>query len=103
MEFPEDWYEDIDGRSRMLNQEKVAAEIERLRAMVLDACKVFDRYDLPEHAFHYRRDILGLDEAKRIARGGPFEQSTPAECPDHPTGRVLDEDGKRICASCGRP
>jgi hypothetical protein len=32
-------------------------EIERLRAMIEDACKVFDHYDLPEHAFHYRRAI----------------------------------------------
>jgi hypothetical protein len=31
------------------------AEVERLRAMILDACKVFEHYDLPEHAFHYRR------------------------------------------------
>lgn len=32
MELPDDWYEDIDSRSRMLNAEKVRAEIERLRA-----------------------------------------------------------------------
>lgn len=31
------------------------AEIKRLYDMVLDACMVFDHYDLPEHAFHYRR------------------------------------------------
>jgi hypothetical protein len=44
-------------------------EIERLNALVLDACKVFDHYDLPEHAFHYRRALLGLELAKAIARG----------------------------------
>jgi hypothetical protein len=35
--------------------EKAADEIERLRALVLDGCAVFAAYDLPEHAFHYRR------------------------------------------------
>lgn len=43
-------------------------EIVRLRAMILDASKLFEHYDLPEHAFHYRRAILGLDEAKKMAR-----------------------------------
>lgn len=51
-------------------QRLLRAEIERLSALVLDACEVFDRHDLPEHAFHYRRDILGLEQAKKIARGG---------------------------------
>ena len=32
-------------------------ENERLLALIEDACKVFDHYDLPEHAFHYRREI----------------------------------------------
>ena len=32
-----------------------AAEIEWLREQIEDACKVFDHYDLPEHALHYRR------------------------------------------------
>lgn len=45
------------------------AEAERLRALLLDACQVFDKYDLPEHAFHYRREVLGLEQAKKIARG----------------------------------
>jgi hypothetical protein len=27
--------------------------------MVLDACQVLDHYDLPEHAFHYRRVLDG--------------------------------------------
>lgn len=49
---------------------EAADEIDRLRALVLDACKVFDHYDLPEQAFHYRRDILGLEQAKKIAAGG---------------------------------
>jgi hypothetical protein len=30
-------------------------ELKRLRDALEDACKVFDHYDLPEHAFHYRR------------------------------------------------
>ncbi len=29
----------------------------RLRAEFEDACKVFDHYDLPEHALHYRRRL----------------------------------------------
>jgi hypothetical protein len=37
--------------------ESAAHEIERLRALLLDACGVFDHYDLPEHALHYRRKI----------------------------------------------
>lgn len=43
---------------------KLNAEIERLRAMIEDACKVFDHYDLPEHAFHYRREIKRTLEQK---------------------------------------
>lgn len=49
--------------------ERAAVEIERLNALMLDACKVLDHYDLPEHALHYRRDILGLEQAKKVARG----------------------------------
>jgi hypothetical protein len=33
------------------------AENERLRAEIEDACKVLEHYDLPEHAFHYRRRL----------------------------------------------
>jgi hypothetical protein len=36
-EIPDDWYEETDGRSRMLSQEKVRAEIERLRAELAEA------------------------------------------------------------------
>lgn len=39
------------------NIEEGIAEIERLRALIEDGCKVFDHYDLPEHAFHYRRAL----------------------------------------------
>lgn len=41
---------------------KAGAEIERLRALIEDACKVFDHYDLPEHAFHYRRKLVRAHE-----------------------------------------
>lgn len=34
-----------------------ADEIERLLALIEDGCKVFEHYDLPEHAFHYRRAL----------------------------------------------
>lgn len=34
---------------------RAAVEIERLHTLISDACKVLDHYDLPEHAFHYRR------------------------------------------------
>ena len=44
-------------------------ETEWLRSLVLDACEVLDHYDLPEHAFHYRRKLLGLERAKNAARG----------------------------------
>jgi hypothetical protein len=39
---------------------EAADEIERLRAAIEDGCKVFEHYDLPEHAFHYRRAALGM-------------------------------------------
>jgi hypothetical protein len=54
-------------------QEKAADEIEQLRAMVLDACEVFDHYELPQQAFHYRRAVLGLEQARKIARGANGE------------------------------
>ena len=28
-----------------------------LRELLLDACEVFEHYDLPEHALHYRRAL----------------------------------------------
>lgn len=34
---------------------EAADEIERLRALVEDVCEAFDHYDLPKHAFRYRR------------------------------------------------
>jgi hypothetical protein len=40
---------------------------ERLRALILDACCVFERYDLPEQAFHYRRIMLGKEQAVAMA------------------------------------
>lgn len=43
-------YDQMEGRA--LSAE---AEVERLRALIDDACVAFERYDLPEHAFHYRR------------------------------------------------
>ena len=42
------------GGYRDLGRE-AADEIERLRAIILDACQVLEHYDLPEHAFHYQR------------------------------------------------
>jgi hypothetical protein len=36
---------------------EAAEEIERLQALILDACAVFEHYDLPEHALHYRRAL----------------------------------------------
>ena len=33
------------------------AEVDRLKTMILDACRVLDLYDLPEHAHHYRREL----------------------------------------------
>jgi hypothetical protein len=41
-------------------EREAADEIERLRAAIEDGCKVFEHYDLPEHAFHYRRAALGM-------------------------------------------
>lgn len=48
--------------------ERKDAEIERLRALILDGCAVFEHYDLPEHAFHYRR-ALGTDNEQKASEG----------------------------------
>lgn len=40
------------------------AENARLRALIADACVVFEHYDLPEHAFHYRRTVEQSGDAK---------------------------------------
>jgi hypothetical protein len=51
-----------DVNNRLANDvEEEHVEVERLRALVLDACEVLVHYDLPEHAFHYRR---ALEEGK---------------------------------------
>lgn len=39
--------------------EQAADENDRLRAIIDDACEVLEHYDLPEHAFHYRRVLEG--------------------------------------------
>jgi hypothetical protein len=57
--------------------DRLEAENARLHALVLDACKVFEHYDLPEHAFHYRRAILGLSEAKATARATIQQRQEP--------------------------
>jgi len=50
---------------------RLEAENDRLRDLVRDACKVFDHYDLPEHAFAYRC-ALGQSprEALNFHKGG---------------------------------
>lgn len=40
-------------------------EYERLRALIEDGCKVFEHYDLPEHAFHYRRALLSKHDRRQ--------------------------------------
>jgi hypothetical protein len=52
------------------------AENERLQKLLLDACVVFDHYDLPEHSVHYRREIVGLEAAKQIGRARAFGELT---------------------------
>lgn len=39
-------------------------EIKWLQAQIEDACQVFDHYDLPEHAFHYRRELVRRSATK---------------------------------------
>ncbi len=70
-----------------------AAEIERLRA-ALDAAKAF-------FALRENWDLSGSDAVVKAIDSAlyPDQQST---CPEHPTGRMVDEDGKRICTTCGR-
>ena len=78
MEFPDDWYEDIDGRSRMLNQEKVAAEIERLQRVEHMARCVLETFRKDEAQGYRSRDrqfaieLLGkfiVDEQSTIFGG----------------------------------
>jgi hypothetical protein len=52
------------------------SEIERLRAQIEDACKVFDHYDLPEHAFHYRRRLGVKNVDGQLT---PDEQYSPGD------------------------
>jgi hypothetical protein len=59
-------------RAALLSQ---SDEIERLRAVILDGCQVFEHYDLPEHAFHYRRQLdrssdRPRDDGTVVAFGG---------------------------------
>lgn len=46
---------------------RAADEIEGLQAQIEDACKVFEHYDLPEHALHYRRVALGMSASAALA------------------------------------
>lgn len=48
-------------------------EIERLRAIVNDACEVLRHYDLPEHAFHYERVLA---DKVPLTRGDEQEART---------------------------
>ena len=54
-------------RARLATEENrskyLEGEIERLRVALEDACKVFEHYDLPEHAFHYRRILTKNERA----------------------------------------
>lgn len=51
----------IDGSVRIAAE--ALKEVERLKALILDGCKVFEHYDLPEHALHYRRALeRGADD-----------------------------------------
>ncbi len=66
-----EWITAPDGRTywRSTSREdrhKGADEIVKLRAQIEDACKVFEKYDLPEHALHYRRVALGMSAQDAI-------------------------------------
>jgi hypothetical protein len=47
-------------RKTRLRLEEEQAEIDRLRAIVLDVCRVLDEFDLPEQAIHYRRKLEAM-------------------------------------------
>lgn len=66
------------------------AEITRLRALFEDACKVFDHYDLPEHAMHYRREALGMTPRQALA---PYEQKAPPSSGGMDQGGISDRLG----------
>ena len=51
-------HETGDGNAHITCGEAMA-EIERLRAIIDDACEVLRHYDLPEHAFHYEQLLKG--------------------------------------------
>lgn len=48
----------------MTKLDRLRLENARLRALIQNSCWVFEHYDLPEHAFHYRRALerIGTSE-----------------------------------------
>jgi hypothetical protein len=67
-ELPDDWYDDHDGQRLVLNSEKVAAEIERLRA----ALKPFaEYYDLLERNGYLEGfDLISRQNGKVLGHAG---------------------------------
>lgn len=55
--------------------EQAADENDLLRAIIDDVCEVLEHYDLPEHAFHYRRVLEGKVALRRTP--SPTGKQTP--------------------------
>lgn len=53
-DLPDDWYEEHDGQRLVLNSERVAVEIERLRAALKDI-QAKSVGDPPRHTWYYDR------------------------------------------------
>lgn len=67
-DLPDDWYEEHDGQRLVLSSEKVAAEIERLRSALDEACQIALGTDI------HRQAVERVRELRRISTAG---QSPP--------------------------
>lgn len=87
---------DRAARAALVKQrDEARAEIKRLtreRKRIADICENWANNNAVEghESMGLIQDILDTPE-----------QSAP-ECPNHPTGRMVDDAGNRICSSCGR-
>jgi predicted RNase H-like nuclease (RuvC/YqgF family) len=80
------------------------------RDLAADLCRVMADNERLRKELSYRvhtdedievqnREIERLRMADCYAARQALKQKV---CPDHPTGRVVDDEGKRICSTCGR-
>jgi hypothetical protein len=57
--------EQLDPKGQAWANKRQAQRYHELRMALEDACRVFDHYDLPEHALHYRRMLANQQLAEK--------------------------------------